>query len=339
MDKKLVVMTIATGLTLTSGVVAQASTKKASVNPVTPTVKSTYFKGTATKKATIKLSRYKTIYAYGKVTNKGKYTLKLKHKIHAGWKYRVTVAKKGYKTTLKYVKISRSKLTTTTVKQQTPNNSVSTAAITAPTSVNNTNNLNSANKKNNNGSSVKTSNFNQAQYDADYLNFKNLGQQINQLYDEAQTLTAELTPMNNNIKIFKTEEKSSSSLYKYVEVQIQQIQQQIDKYKASNPDNYENSAEYQNLLSDLEEYNTEINNFKKHDSEVDAARSAIGSDFVGYQAKANALVNQINEKINSRNSLVDQTRQLQEKYENVELSGQTNDIFDHIYVYSSKIAL
>ncbi|WP_461243024.1 hypothetical protein [Secundilactobacillus muriivasis] len=173
MNKKLVVMAIATGLTLTSNVVAQASTKKASVKPVTPTVKSTYFKGTATKKATIKLSRYKTIYAYGKVTSKGKYSLKLKHKIHAGWKYRVTVAKKGYQSKYVYVKTKPSKTGTTTT---------GTTLNVLPTNNSNMNaSLTDSSSNNSASSDDNTNNISKVSENAELANLIQQADQLHQL--------------------------------------------------------------------------------------------------------------------------------------------------------------
>ncbi|WP_054655772.1 hypothetical protein [Secundilactobacillus silagei] len=106
MNKSVVTIATAASIFLVSGI-AQANVRSTSVKFAKLTSKSTYVKGSATKLATIKLSRYHTTYAYGKANSKGQFSLKLKHKLHANWKYRLTVIKKGYKTTTTYVKSAK----------------------------------------------------------------------------------------------------------------------------------------------------------------------------------------------------------------------------------------
>lgn len=98
MNKYVVTMAAATGFLLTGGMVAQATIKNTSVKFSKVSSKRAYIKGVATKSATIRISRYNITYAYGKATNKGRFNLKLKHKLYKGRHYRVTVSRKGYKT-------------------------------------------------------------------------------------------------------------------------------------------------------------------------------------------------------------------------------------------------
>ncbi len=104
MNKYVIAIATATGFLLTSGMVAQATIKNTSVKFSKVSSKRTYIKGVATKSAAIRISRYNITYAYGKATKKGRFNLKLKHKLHKGRHYRVTVSRKGYKTYTVHVK-------------------------------------------------------------------------------------------------------------------------------------------------------------------------------------------------------------------------------------------
>lgn len=148
MNKSVVTIATATSFLLVGGI-AQASVRGTSIKPTKLTSKSTYWKGSATKLATIKLSRYHTTYAYGKANSKGKFNLKLKHKLHANWKYRLTVTKKGYKTTTTYVKSTKYKATPKTTPVSTSSNTKSTNSNTSTTNVKNvtSNQLVSSNKQ------------------------------------------------------------------------------------------------------------------------------------------------------------------------------------------------
>lgn len=108
MIKSIVTGVVTIGV-LMSGSAVQASVKALSIKPASLTNKSTVVRGSATRAAMVKLTRYHKIYAYGQVTKKGTFTFKLKHKLRAGWTYRFTVKKKGYKTVVKHVKVSVAK--------------------------------------------------------------------------------------------------------------------------------------------------------------------------------------------------------------------------------------
>ena len=136
MNKSVVTIATATSFMLMGGL-AQASIRKTSVKPAKLTSKSTFVKGTATKSATIRLNHNHTTYAYGKATNKGKFSLKLKHQLHSSWKYRLTVSKKGYKTTAVYLKISATK--------SASSKNAASSAVTSSTSVRTASNASSAN--------------------------------------------------------------------------------------------------------------------------------------------------------------------------------------------------
>ncbi|MTV82206.1 hypothetical protein [Secundilactobacillus folii] len=90
---------------------AQASVKKLHLKPSSLTNKSTVVKGSATKNSMVKLTRYQKTYGYGKASKKGTFRVKLHHKLHAGWKYRLTINKKGYKTVVKYVQVLQTNTT------------------------------------------------------------------------------------------------------------------------------------------------------------------------------------------------------------------------------------
>ncbi|GAX06370.1 hypothetical protein IWT25_01714 [Secundilactobacillus pentosiphilus] len=140
MNKSVVTIATATSFMLMGGL-AQASIRKTSVKPAKLTSKSTFVKGTATKSATIRLSHNHTTYAYGKATNKGKFSLKLKHKLHNSWKYRLTISKKGYKTTTAYLKISATK--------PASSKNTDSSAVTSSTAVRTASNASSANSSTN----------------------------------------------------------------------------------------------------------------------------------------------------------------------------------------------
>lgn len=140
MNKSVVTIATATSFILMGGL-AQASIRKTSVKPAKLTSKSTFVKGTATKSATIRLSHNHTTYAYGKATNKGKFSLKLKHKLHNSWKYRLTVSKKGYKTTTAYLKVS--------MPNPASSKNTDSSAMTSSSSVHTASNASSANSSTN----------------------------------------------------------------------------------------------------------------------------------------------------------------------------------------------
>ncbi|GAX03440.1 hypothetical protein IWT140_01043 [Secundilactobacillus pentosiphilus] len=147
MNKSVVTIATATSFMLMGGL-AQASIRKTSVKPAKLTSKSTFVKGTATKSATIRLSHNHTTYAYGKATNKGKFSLKLKHKLHNSWKYRLTVSKNGYKTTTAYLKISATKPASL--------KNTNSSAVTSSTAVSTASNASSANSSTNSTKTAKS---------------------------------------------------------------------------------------------------------------------------------------------------------------------------------------
>lgn len=106
---------VTTTLLFSAGLTTFAAAKKAKVSPYKVTENSRYFTGKATPKAKVKVSRYGITYAYGKAKANGTFKLKANDELTANWKYRVTVAKKGYKTTSKYVKAKAVSQKTNTV--------------------------------------------------------------------------------------------------------------------------------------------------------------------------------------------------------------------------------
>ncbi|AQW20969.1 hypothetical protein PL11_003075 [Lentilactobacillus curieae] len=106
---------VTTTLLFSAGLTTFAAAKKAKVSHYKVTENSRYFTGKATPKAKVKVSRYGITYAYGKAKANGTFKLKANDELTANWKYRVTVAKKGYKTTSKYVKAKAVSQKTNTV--------------------------------------------------------------------------------------------------------------------------------------------------------------------------------------------------------------------------------
>lgn len=76
------------------GASAKVNNLKLKIRPAYSTAKTVT--GTASKKTTVQVTRYKVNYGAAKVRSNGKFTVRLKHKLHAGWSYRVTVIQKGY---------------------------------------------------------------------------------------------------------------------------------------------------------------------------------------------------------------------------------------------------
>lgn len=103
MHKKLLGVTV-TGVALLSlAMTAQAKTiHYAKLNHINlhDNTTSKYVTGTATKGSTVKISRYKVIFALGKTDNTGHFRLRLQHQINRRHRYRITVSKKGYQTTV-----------------------------------------------------------------------------------------------------------------------------------------------------------------------------------------------------------------------------------------------
>lgn len=273
MNKKIVVMAIAAGLTLTSSVVVQASTKKVSVKPIIPTAKSTYFKGVASKGATIKLSRYKTVYAYGKVTNKGNYSLKLKHKIHAGWKYRVTAAKKGYKTTKKYIKVVTTKKTmpNTTVNVVSTTSSTPTAKIvTQPnsSSITNTNVANTPKVTNAPNSAVSP------QQKSDIALADQYQAKADELIKERDALYKQINPLEAQHDLYMVYRPKSAEYYADLNSKINSYQQQMTSLLASNSGN-QTDINYQELQYHL----TQLENEKSQSQQKDSEFAKLPADY------------------------------------------------------------
>lgn len=107
---------------------ASAKTK-AAVKPYPFNENYHHISGKATKGATIKISRYSTVYAYGTATKRGNFSFKLKHNLIGGSHVRITVAKKGYKTTRHYYAVG--KVDTTPYSVTTPQ-----TTVTVPTNSN-----------------------------------------------------------------------------------------------------------------------------------------------------------------------------------------------------------
>jgi hypothetical protein len=270
MNRKVVTVVITAGLALSGSLVVQASIKKASVKPITPTVKSTRFKGTSTKKATIKLSRYKTVYAYGKATSKGKFSLKLKHRMHTGWKYRVTVAERGYKTTKKYIKVATSKKPASSKITTTNTTSVTNATQENGNSAI-TNSTSSSSKVTDATNVAKSSDSPQQTADIALAN---------QYQAKADDLIQELTPLQEQSQTLADEERfygykpNSAEYYADLDAKIKSYQEQMDNLLAASTEN-ETSTNYQDLKYHLDQ----LENEEAKSKQKDADYSKLPDDF------------------------------------------------------------
>jgi len=103
------------GLTVLGGasVSASAHGKHLSISMSKTVMNSHFIKGHATKGATITLSRNKATYGYGKVAQNGTFTIRTRA-LKGGWKYCVTVSKKGYKSVHQYVTTAKDSQTSST---------------------------------------------------------------------------------------------------------------------------------------------------------------------------------------------------------------------------------
>lgn len=82
---------------------AKSNTTKIQINKLYNDSKTV--RGIAPKYSTVTVSRYKTVYAKGKTNKQGKFNIKLRHKLSANWKYRVTIKTTGKKAVVKHVKV------------------------------------------------------------------------------------------------------------------------------------------------------------------------------------------------------------------------------------------
>ena len=101
--KRLITTLVTISLPFGFGITASAKTHnlKISVNKLTD--RSTYISGKTSAKANVSVTRNGIIYAKGKSNSKGLFKIKASNPLSSDWHYRVTAAKKGYKTTSKYV--------------------------------------------------------------------------------------------------------------------------------------------------------------------------------------------------------------------------------------------
>ncbi|WP_331764458.1 hypothetical protein VDS59_11690 (plasmid) [Levilactobacillus brevis] len=104
--KQLITALVTISLPFGFGITASAKTHnlKISVNKLTD--RSTYISGKTSAKANVSVTRNGIIYAKGKSNSKGLFKIKASNPLSGNWHYRVTAAKKGYKTTSKYVLVS-----------------------------------------------------------------------------------------------------------------------------------------------------------------------------------------------------------------------------------------
>lgn len=104
--KRLITTLLTISLPFSFGITASAKTHnlKISVNKLTD--RSTYISGKTSAKAKVSVTRNGIIYAKGKSNSKGLFKIKVSNPLSSNWHYRVTAAKKGYKTTSKYVLVS-----------------------------------------------------------------------------------------------------------------------------------------------------------------------------------------------------------------------------------------
>ncbi|WP_203651700.1 hypothetical protein [Secundilactobacillus yichangensis] len=270
MNKSVVTIATATSFLLIGGI-AQASVKETSVKPAKLTSKSTYVKGTATKSATIKLSRYQTTYASGKASKQGKFSFKLKHKLHAGWKYRLTISKKGYKTFKTYVKIASAKSSSpqnTPTTSSTNSSSVTTATTTSTTnttSPSTTNTTSSAAQSSSSSGSTISSSTDQSKVDA-------LQSQINDLEEKVTPIDDKLDSMQT------TRENALQDLYTpdYYAYHTQQLA----KVEAAKANLDPTTASPMDILRATEAVNTEknwIESAQKQDAETKEAQQTINN--------------------------------------------------------------
>jgi len=104
--KQLITALVTISLPFGFGITASAKTHnlKISVNKLTD--RSTYISGKTSAKAKVSVTRNGIVYAKGKANSKGLFKLKASNPLSSDWHYRVTAAKKGYKTISKYVLVS-----------------------------------------------------------------------------------------------------------------------------------------------------------------------------------------------------------------------------------------
>lgn len=287
MNKSVVTIATATSFLLAGGI-AQASVKNASVKPAKITSKSTSVKGTATKSATIKLSRYNTTYAYGKATSKGKFSFKLKHKLHAGWSYRLTVSKKGYKTTHKYLKVSVTK----PVNSKKINSSTIISSTSAPSSSNSSSVISKGTTQitaaNNTASTTSTSTTSTAekadlaladQYKAKAVELsQQAANQSNQFYTISQILSDTVHP---------------EDYYTKLDSQISDYQQQIKALSVKSHDTTSN--DYQSLVYHLTKLQNEKASAQKDDEYPKKINTLDKSKVSAYKDKFYQSQNHTNE--------------------------------------------
>lgn len=105
-SKQLITALVTISLPFGFGITASAKTHnlKISVNKLTD--RSTYISGKTSAKAKVSVTRNGIVYAKGKANSKGLFKLKASNPLSSDWHYRVTAAKKGYKTISKYVLVS-----------------------------------------------------------------------------------------------------------------------------------------------------------------------------------------------------------------------------------------
>lgn len=105
-SKQLITALVTISLPFGFGITASAKTHnlKISVNELTD--RSTYISGKTSAKAKVSVTRNGIVYAKGKANSKGLFKLKASNPLSSDWHYRVTAAKKGYKTISKYVLVS-----------------------------------------------------------------------------------------------------------------------------------------------------------------------------------------------------------------------------------------
>lgn len=281
MNKSLVTIATATSFLLIGGI-AQASVKETSVKPAKLTSKSTYVKGTGTKSATIKLSRYHVTYASGKISKQGKFSFKLKHKLHAGWKYRLTITKKGYKTFKTYVKITSesSSPQNTPIISSTNSFSVTTATTTsttnttAPSTTNTTSSAaqsSSSSESSTISSSSDSSNADSSSSDSS-TSRDALYAQIKELEEQVSPIDKKLNPMQHTrgIALSYVENQESYDWRNQELTDAEKAKANLDPATATPMDIIRATDNINNIKASLESDH-------EHDTQVKAAQETINN--------------------------------------------------------------
>lgn len=187
----------------------------------------------------------------------------MKHKLHAGWTYRLTVGKKGYKTVVKHVKIAKVTLVTGLESKNDEKNTITEPSteneVPSQSTTENTNAINGASDD----SQLEINRANK------YF------EKVKDLIKVQKALVRAEDKISSQINAYYRE-LHSVDYYTELKDKIRQMEERRDKLVAESSDPL--SIEYMSVMFELENFQGRVDTSVKEDEEHNQAIKELDSD-------------------------------------------------------------